>query len=71
MQPLDLLQAASHGPWGPQVLWTIGALLEISNFKEAKYEKKARMRVGMRSVAMRVRIRSVVTDTILCQTRRI
>lgn len=71
MQSLDLPQAASYGPWGPWVVWTIGPLLEISNLKEAKYEKKGRMRVGMRSVVMRVWTRSVVMDKIFCQTRRI
>lgn len=54
-----------------QVVWPIGPLLEISKLKEAEYEKKARMRAGMRSVAMRVRTHSVVMDKIFCQTRRI
>lgn len=71
MQSLDLLRLPAVGLGDHQVVWTIAPLLEISILKGAKYEKKARMRVGMRSVVMRVRTRSVVMDKIFCQTRRI
>lgn len=34
------------GPGDHQVVWTIGPLLEISNLKETKYERRTRMRSG-------------------------
>lgn len=69
-RPWTCYRLPATGLGDHQVVCTIGPLLEISHFKEAKYERKARMRVGARSVVMRVRTRSVAMGKI-CQTRGI